>query len=112
MSHISFTKHYSAARIAAGDHINALMHEFGHGLGFRHICGNWDYQSHDTSGKCCTMHYDWHWMLDDLLDDPPPAGGTLSLEPWSGGYRGPYFCAPHIIAIRKANLEDNASLRW
>ncbi len=107
-----FTKEFNAADIAAGEHINTLIHEFGHSLGFYHICGNWDYKSQNTSGKACTMHYDWFWMHDGMLNDPPPVAGVLKLLPFSSGHGGPHFCAPHLRAIREVNLENRTVLGW
>ena len=89
----------------AGGDLNTLMHEFCHGFGFHHICGNWDYRSDDTMGQACSMHYDsWYFMLDHST--------PRRLDLWTLDYGGPYFCEEHIIAIRRQNLEDVAVLGW
>jgi hypothetical protein len=91
----------------AGGDLDTLIHEFGHGLGFHHICGNWDYRSNvnGASGKACSMNYDsWYLLLDQ--------GVPRRLVPGSLNLGGPYFCREHIRAIRRQNLEDFARLAW
>ena len=90
---------------SVGGSTNTLVHEFGHGLGFTHICGLWDYRSNDTNGQACTMHYtSWYFMLE--------TDGSQTLEPWSHDHGGPYFCEEHISLIRKQELENYAKLGW
>jgi hypothetical protein len=87
-----------------GGGLATLTHEFGHALGFQHICGNWNYRSHG-SGGACTMHYaSWYLMLNDANPRKPAL--------WVYGDTTPYFCEEHIIEIRKQNLEDLAILGW
>ena len=90
---------------ASGGKLKTLMHELTHGIGFHHICGNWDFKSNSTTGTACAMHYDtWYFMLDD--------SSPRKLEYWTLGFGGEYYCEEHIIEVRKQNLETVSKLDW
>lgn len=81
--------------------LGTMVHELTHGLGFAHMCGNWDYT---TSGTSCCMCYSADFVLDDATPRAP--------DPWTAWMTGISLCAPHIKAIREQNLEDLGDLNW
>lgn len=86
-----------------------MVHELTHALGMAHQCGNQDWRSPAAPGgrHSCAMAYSHHW----LLDSPDKPLAQRKPRPWTSGDGDVHLCAPHISAIRKAQLaDDNTSL--
>ena len=76
--------------------IHTTIHELGHALGMAHNCGNRDY----TGKKRCAEQYDALWLVDPtnkLIQNSTALAFPESFD----------YCAPHIITIRQAHLEDD-----
>jgi hypothetical protein len=83
-----------------------MVHELTHALGMAHNCGNKDWRSPLAAGgrHTCVMTYDHYWVLGS------PDKQLRQREPirWSAGDTKLQLCAPHILAIRKAELADDS----
>jgi hypothetical protein len=75
--------------------LGLLAHELTHGLGMAHKCGHLDY----TGGNLCLMLYPTYWLRN--------SNGSLT-APGGASQLGYWLCAEHIMAIRRAHLEDDS----
>ena len=86
---------YGPVMVFSAGGLSTMVHELTHGLGMAHMCGNKDF----TQNKTCLMTYKHLWIQD-------AAGGLIA---WSADNIGLDLCAEHIVFIRKATLENDAT---